>query len=161
MAFTAGQKVRAADLNGIATFPVAQMFSNTVQSLPNNTWTSLLLDSESFDTHNGHSTTSLTSRWVVPAGWGGYYQVRTGLYLDGTGGDGLLRLARNGLAIRGATVRQTLTTTYSGMQSSIIVLLAPGEYVEGQVNQTTTGPRATYVATDYTTFMDVTFLRAV
>jgi hypothetical protein len=44
--------------------------STVAQSIPNNTWTPLLLEIEDDDNRDGHSTTTNTSRYTMPeSGW--------------------------------------------------------------------------------------------
>ena len=48
---------------------------NAVQSIPDNTDTSVLFDLEDIDTHSIHSTSSNTDRLTIPTGWGGDWMV--------------------------------------------------------------------------------------
>ena len=60
-----------------STFVGAQAIrtGNGNQSITNNTQTAILFDSEQYDTDAIHSTSSNTSRFTVPTGKGGYWQV--------------------------------------------------------------------------------------
>lgn len=61
MAFVAGQKLTAADLN----FPIFRARQTAAQTLTTAIYTPITLTTEDVDTHNGHSTVSNTSRYVA------------------------------------------------------------------------------------------------
>lgn len=106
-----------------------------IQSIPNNTWTSILLDTESFDSSAFHSTVSQTSRMTVPAGKGGKYIVidRTEFASNATGRR-MFGIAVNGTIV--ASVEATPAAALNLVQPCVEILsLAPGDYVESQVLQ--------------------------
>lgn len=60
MPYTAGQKLRASDLNP----PILHMYQSTTQSLADTTWAAITMNAEFIDTQNGHSTTVNNSRFT-------------------------------------------------------------------------------------------------
>ncbi|MFD0393322.1 hypothetical protein ACFQ3Z_15940 [Streptomyces nogalater] len=87
--------------NGAPRFRAHQ---STAQSLADNTWTSLTLDTEDYDSDNGHSTTTNSSRYTVQVA--GTYLVigSVGLVANATGARAV-RLTQNGGAINGTFVK--------------------------------------------------------
>lgn len=98
----AGQRILASKINEIIDAVNARdLFrgiSNTTQSIANNTWTDVLLQAETYDTDNGHSTVTNTARYVMQRA--GYYRPSAAVYFNtGTTGRVGIRLALNGTVI--------------------------------------------------------------
>ena len=125
-------------------------YQNAVQSIPNNTWTALLLDQEQLDTDNGHSTSSNTSRYV--AQFAGWYTV-CGVYATAANATGFrgARIQKNGSPVLGhaaylpnatAAVEEGVVTPTKSVQ------LAVGDYVEVAGYQSSGGALNTILDVD-------------
>jgi hypothetical protein len=80
-----GHDVLADEYNGGVIQPHAWLRATVDQSVANNTFTAVNLDTEDSDTHNGHSTVTNTGRYTAQiAGW---YRIlgRTGWASNATG----------------------------------------------------------------------------
>lgn len=131
---------------GAAAFMGARAISSITQTVPNNTLTAVLFESEGsggYDTNSIHSTSSNTSRFTVPIGGAGYW---TGSF--GTGWDTNATNNRyimwylNGAIIPGSQSHATPTASGKEMQSTLpTILLADGDYVEVYVYQDSGGTR--------------------
>lgn len=143
-----GMKLTPARLN----HPVCRARATVTQTIANNSWTSVNLGAEDVDTHGMHSIASATSRFVVPAGYGGIYELSGGVsWASSATGQRWTRWARNGTEIDGSgnninanSAGQTLADA-----RTITVSLAPGDYVELQAFQTSGGNLDTYVGVAY------------
>lgn len=116
-----------------------QGYNTVAQTLANGTWTALNLNTESYDTDAFHSTSTNTSRLVVPAGLAGMYIV-----------SGFMQFASNATGIRSIQITKnasgdtasTSTATASGamwMQANAVMKLAVGDYVELNAYQNSGG----------------------
>jgi hypothetical protein len=116
--------------------PAFRAYSTVTQSLTDNTWTSLNLDTEQFDNYGGHSTSTNTSRYTCQLA--GIYLV-TGVATFASNGTGnrAVRLAVNGTAYPGSFVKAPapVTTASGGQITTALVSLAVGDYVEVMGNQ--------------------------
>jgi hypothetical protein len=71
--WTVGQLVTAALMNSniqalgafVLAPPLASVYASTAQSVANNSWTALLMDTNILDSDSGHSVTTNTSRYVI------------------------------------------------------------------------------------------------
>ncbi|MCF7548893.1 hypothetical protein [Pseudonocardia sp. WMMC193] len=155
----------ATDVEGWLSPPVAELYTNAVQSVPNATWTSMTLNAEGIDTHNAHSTASNTSRFVAPTGWGGIYQVSGQSYLVQIG-DGVMavRLAKNGVPVRGSIVRVRGAgsgDTDRGLSTAAhFIQLNAGDYVEVQSFHTRGVAADTFTNDEYGPSLSVCWVRA-
>lgn len=140
MAFTAGQKLRASQMNDAIYTPYFHGNNTTAQSLANATWTSILLQTEVFDTHNGHSTTTNTSRYTAVVS--GVYQVTgvVGFAANFTGTRGA-RIAKGGIALQSGGV--FVAAGRGAVTPTVFVALNIGEYVEVQGWQDSGGALST------------------
>lgn len=121
-------------LNFLLAPPFAVMTQGTAQSIANNTWTSVLWDTESLDRDNGHSTTSNTSRYVAQtAGW--YSSKTTQPLKSGTSAAIAAAFAVNGAASRFS--KEQITGVYIVPHTSTDVYLNLNDYLEVQVYQGT------------------------
>ena len=76
--FSAGAVLTAANLNATADVPRVAAYNSTDQTLNTANYTTIALNSEAWDTHGMHDTSTNNSRLTVPAGWGGYYLLIAG-----------------------------------------------------------------------------------
>lgn len=110
---------------------LCQLRQASGQVIANNTTTALTWDTEDVDTHNGHSTSSNTSRYVAP--YAGWYEVSGAIYWDAVGnGRRIATWFKNGTAVNGGET----AGVNSGSQSicydarTMLIQLAVGDYVE-------------------------------
>ncbi|MGW2520433.1 hypothetical protein ACWC09_26160 [Streptomyces sp. NPDC001617] len=132
--------------NGLPRFSGYQV---TTQALTDNTWTSLTIDTEDFDSDGGHSTTTNTSRYTCQVA-GTYLVTGIAAFAAGTVGNRAARLALNGTSVRGSFVKMgSATATHSSAISTTRhVVMAVGDYVELQGLQTSGASLNTNSATD-------------
>ncbi|MFI1535585.1 C1q-like domain-containing protein [Streptomyces anandii] len=117
-------------------------YQGSAQSTPNNTATPINLDSEQFDTYNGHSTSSNTSRYVAQVA--GYYFVYGSVtWQTNASGIRVCQLAKNGTAVTGAYTATTTTSFNATANTACIVQLNANDYVEVWGNQNSGGALST------------------
>lgn len=125
-----GDFLLGASTNGVPRF---RGYATTAQSLADGTWTSLTIDTEVYDSDNGHSTSSNTSRYVVQAP--GTYLISGGCGFAGNNtGNRAVRLTVNGVSIAGSFVK-TPTANSSNTTGLVTVghaVCLAGDYVEVQ-----------------------------
>lgn len=139
----------ATDINVLANPPLAKMTNSTGISITNNTPTMLTWDTETFDTVNGHSTVTNTSRYVAQTGYAGYYQVRaTVVWAANATGVRFLCFYVNGAQVP-ASGEQILcaAATILSINAETTVFLNAADYVEVSVTQTSGGALSTSQAT--------------
>ncbi|MCX5285699.1 hypothetical protein [Streptomyces sp. NBC_00198] len=114
--------------NGVPRF---RGYQTSVQSLSDNTWTPLTLDTEAFDSDNGHSTSSNTSRYVVQVA-GTYNILGHAAFTANATGNRAARINVNGTAIPGSFVKGLAATAShsSGVSTSAQAVCAVGDYIE-------------------------------
>lgn len=143
--------------------PIFSAVQSVAQSLATGVTAGLTFSAEIVDTHNGHSTTVNTSRYVVPTGWGGWWRLSAVVLVNntGTGRVGGCFL-RNGAIVPGSW---TQAPSPSGQDGSValtrLVQLAVGDYVELGAYQASGAARNTVVAAPYQSAFDVEFVRPV
>lgn len=103
---------------------------SATQAIASATDVAILFDSETFDTHGFHSTSTNTGRLTVPAGMGGLYLI-----------SGQIRYTGNATGTRAASFRLTGTfitntsisnagTAVTSVATQVLAYLAAGDYVE-------------------------------
>lgn len=120
--------------------PRARLRQTSAQSIPNNTYTSLTFNAEDYDSHNAHSTSSNTSRYVAQVA--GYYQVSGKVAWAGnTTGRRASAWAVNGTQINGTEVAIAATSAAAIEHPAVTVdvLLAVNDFVELQAFQESGG----------------------
>ncbi|MFJ6085180.1 hypothetical protein ACIQI8_27605 [Streptomyces sp. NPDC092369] len=142
--------------NGVPRFRGRQA---SVQSIADNTWTPLTLDTEDYDSDNGHSTSTNTSRYTVQVA--GTYAI-TGMvsFAANATGNRAGRITVNGTAVPGSFVKGLAATAThsSGAAFHAQAVLAVGDYIELQGLQTSGGALNTSSATDVACAMGVWWL---
>lgn len=143
--------------------PVAELVQSSAQSIANNTWTAITFTTETIDTHDGHSTSTNTSRWTCPTGWAGYYAVSAVLYTAaGVTGVRVCALAKNGTRYRGSVGRAEPVEDNFGnalTTGTHIIQLAVGDYVELHAIHTEGSAINTFAGDPETSSLTVAFLR--
>lgn len=120
--------------------PIAKMMNSGGQSIPNNTSTALTWNTEAFDTVNGHSTSSNTSRYTCQTGYDGYYKlVASVAWTANATGARRVSFAVNGTGVDGSALNSAGAATLLGINTETTVQLAAGDYVEVFVLQTSGG----------------------
>jgi hypothetical protein len=110
------------------------------QTISNNTYTLVTFNAETYDTDGFHSTSVNTERMTIPAGLAGYYQVTANVgFNTNTTGRRLLQIKKNGSAIAVGEASSATTDNYPAFNTSIIVNLTVGDYVDLEVYQTSGG----------------------
>ncbi|MFF1284309.1 hypothetical protein ACFVY4_26655 [Streptomyces sp. NPDC058299] len=134
-------------------------YQATAQSLANNTWTNVTLDTEEYDSDNGHSTTVSSSRYTVQVA-GTYLIVGSiGIVANATGNRGL-RITVNGNAINGSFVKTGSpdSTGSAGLVTAASHVCAVGDYIEIQAHQTSGSALNTNAAGDVACSMTVQWI---
>ncbi|WP_037616471.1 hypothetical protein [Streptomyces aureus] len=139
--------------NGVPRF---RGYQTSVQSLADNTWTSLTLDTEAFDSDNGHSTSTNTSRYVVQVA-GTYAVTGVAAFAANATGNRAARIAVNGTSIAGSFVKTLAATAShsSGVATHAQVACAVGDYIEVMGLQTSGAALNTSAASDVACAMGV------
>ena len=139
---TAATGLKWAAASSGATFAGCQIYMSANQSIANSTNTTLLWNSENFDTDSFHSTTTNTGRITIPTGKAGYYLL-TGLvrWNGNTSQRRNLSLAKNGTYIAGTDWMQNPSTNegFLCQTFSYVVNAAAGDYYVINVSQGTGG----------------------
>lgn len=123
--------------SGTNGLPMFYGYQATAQSMPNNVWTAVTMDTEVIDTDGGHSTTTNTSRYTSQVA--GYYLVTgcTAFASNSTDYRGAA-IYKNGVQVVGGANVQIANAgarTAVVVQSPIIIQLAVGDYIEMYGNQ--------------------------
>lgn len=143
-----GDRITPARLN----HPACRGRQSTVQTISSSTWTAITFGAEDHDTHGMHSTLSNTSRFTVPSGYDGIYEMSGGVsWAASATGQRWCRWALNGTEIDGSG--NNIDATSSGQTLSdartITYSLVAGDYIELQAFQTSGGNLDTYVGVNY------------
>ncbi len=129
-------------VGGVPGFVGVRVYHNTTQTAGTGSVTALAFNSERYDTHAFHDTSSNNSRLTVPSGKGGYYHIGGSFEWAGTNttGERAIFIRLNGSTDisegRFAAVAQTL-----GHHCSADYALAVGDFVELIAYQTSGGTR--------------------
>lgn len=154
------------DVTDTATFltnvPLCNVYQNTIQSIPNATYTAILMDQEVTDAYGGHSTSSNTSRYTaVVAGW--YWVYGTVMYANNSTGFRFLAVTKNGTGnvVNGAAAVVPPSTSYLGSVTvGGPVQLNAGDYVEMATYQTSGGALNTAIGSGQCSSMTVWWIHA-
>lgn len=142
--------------------PLFLGYQNTVQSIPNNSWTPLAIDTTTIDSYSGHSNTVNSSRYTASS-IPGYYEV-SGVYASASSSANFrgVRIAVNNSPILGGAVYCAPSAAGEmGVATPVKeVFLNVGDYVEIQAYQATGGPLNTQIDVDLRCGMRVRFSHA-
>ncbi|MET7944333.1 hypothetical protein [Streptomyces sp. NPDC005302] len=132
--------------NGVPRF---RGYQTSVQSLSDNTWTPLTLDTEQFDSDNGHSTSTNTSRYVVQVA-GTYFVAGNSAFAANATGNRAVRIGVNGSPIIGSFAKTLASTAAhsSGIATTAEVVCVVGDYIEVMGLQSSGAALNTSSATD-------------
>jgi hypothetical protein len=114
----------------------------TNQAIPNNVDTLVLFDSEIFDSHAFHSTSTNTSRLTIPDGHGGLYlAVAQCCWANNTTGYRTMDILLNGALSFPApsTYMGTIPINKATLNLTSMMVLAAGDYLEMKVGQNSGG----------------------
>ena len=110
------------------------------QTISNNTDTMLPFSAELYDTDSMHSTSTNTSRITIPAGKGGYYEMRWScIWASNTSGNRRVRLVKNGSIYELGPVLTVAGVGLTMISNSSVVSTSAGDYWELQVFQDSGG----------------------
>lgn len=99
--------------------PLAVLRQVTTQSVPNNAWTPILLDTEDIDRDNAHSTSSNTSRYTA-ATPGYYWLAFTLVFLANATGRRGVRMMLNGTdTAQGSAGRTVINAATAGFDTGM------------------------------------------
>ena len=159
MAVNAGGTIYASLLDRLENPPIAVLYQTVVQSIAHGTWGVITFDSEIVDTYGGHSTSVNTSRYTCQ--YAGWYSVggRAAFDINGTGSRGA-RVHINGNYIRGAATLGGAGTLSGIPQTSHILYLVPGDYVEIAGGQNSGVSLSTANANEAASYMYVEWIHA-
>lgn len=133
MTVLSGQKILADHVAALQNPPRALLRQTVAQSLTNSAFTALTFGTEDIDSHNGHSTSTNTSRYTVQTGYDGDYQLSgTAAIAAAAGGGRGTRWFKNGTAINGSeTMVGNVNPLNQGQPAvTIIVSAVAGDYFE-------------------------------
>jgi hypothetical protein len=113
--------------------PRFRAHQGTVQSVPDNTWTALTLDVEDFDSDNGHSTTTNSSRYTVQVA-GTYFVVGSVGFAPNATSMRAVRIQVNAVSVPGSFVKTPAAPTGNshGLVTSCHVVVDVGDFIEVQ-----------------------------
>ena len=144
-------------LNFLLNPPAATLVQvTTTTSLTTGTWTSVGMDSSTFDNYGGHSNTTNNSRYTCQAA--GKYQV-SGTPAISTNGTNsrAAKILKNGAVVQGpySMVGASPNRPTSVTTGGFIIPLVVGDYVELAAFQDSGSTLTTSIATDQSSFFTV------
>jgi hypothetical protein len=160
--WTAQVKATMDYLMGSATNGVPRFkgWQSSAQSIATGTTdTAITLDSEDYDSDNGHSTVTNSSRYTVQVA-GTYRVITVGGFTTNSSGNRKLGINVNGANVRGASIQQAAMASNSWIGAvSTEVALSVGDYVEMAMWHTsTTTPLTTSVGVGFGPAMSVCWI---
>ena len=116
---------------GGSTFAGVSVLNSAVQSLTNDTWTAITMNTERFDTDAYHSIVTNTSRLTVPAGKAGYYGIYGQLrFAANSTGQRNIAFYKNGVAQNISLITLPSASLSLGASMYSVLSLAVADYVE-------------------------------
>lgn len=156
----------AADARYTQQGPYYLGYKSATQSIPNafatEPYTPVTFENEDYDTHNGHSNTTNPSRYTIPTGWPGLYQVNSTIVFNAGGSASNRRIAsvaRNGVRTRMGQSTVTSAGSDVAVQVSSFVTCVEGDYLETTCYQESGAAMTLYAGTSATTSMFVRYVR--
>jgi hypothetical protein len=122
-----------------STFSGVYCRNSVSQSIANNTYTAVNLNTEIYDVGGYHDNSTNNTRFTIPSGKAGYYQIAFGAYyaLNGTGARNIV-LYKNGSSIISGTIPGN-SSVYSTLNLSYFDYLNVGDYLEFYTVQSSGG----------------------
>lgn len=152
------------NINFLLNRPLFLGAQSTGQSIPNNATTALSLDTNVYDSHSGHSTTTNNSRYTCPAGCAGWYDLDAEVTFPvNASGRRIIVFRVNGVvASAGPQAEQPPTSagTVLTLCHEYSVFLNAGDYVECYLLQTSGGALVLPGGTSQNAFMRVEWVRS-
>jgi len=109
--------------------------SASTTSISNNTNTTVLFDSEEFDTDAYHSTSTNTGRITIPAGKAGKYAINSAFFFQDNGtGARRLQIFKNG-SVYASTLMPPDAVSQISVTLNLVMDLAVSDYIEAVVFQ--------------------------
>jgi hypothetical protein len=119
--------------------PVFRAHQEVAQSLGDNLWVTLNLETEEIDNYGGHSTTTNTSRYTCQVA-GTYMVSGIAAFVASATGPRGARLLKNNVAYNGTFVKMNgFGTGSNALSTTALIPLAVGDYVELQGFQNSGG----------------------
>ena len=141
-----------------STFVGCSVYQSTTQSIPNATYTFMNFNSELYDTNSFHDTSTNNSRFTIPAGKAGYYEVAFANPLGaGATGDRIYHIYKNNALI--SEHGGTPSAAYPVHEGKVNLLLAVADYIELKVYQSQ-GTSLNYQMGSTSGFFSIAFLGA-
>jgi hypothetical protein len=123
-----------------AAFVGCLAFPSGNTTLSNAAYTTINMNSETFDTDGFHSTTTNTSRLTVPSGKDGYYHIiASGPFGANATGVRILNIRKNGANLAKAYTAGATAAGGVSVTNHYIANLAVGDYIEVQAMQNSGG----------------------
>jgi hypothetical protein len=128
-----------------STFKGASVYAGSSQNITNATWTTMNWNSESWDTDAFHDNSTNNSRFTVPAGLAGKYQLNVQIVFGDRTSTGAqaTRILKNGSIVYYGLQWAPDATAYTGVIQNVTVDGAVADYFEVQVYQSSGGTRGT------------------
>ncbi|MFD9564338.1 hypothetical protein [Streptomyces sp. NPDC059994] len=128
--------------------PLFNGYQSSAQSISNNTWTSLTIDTEELDPDGGHSTVTNTNRYTIQVA-GTYLLLGMSAFAANVTSVRGCRLGLNGAVIRGSHVQQQTSSAgvWSGTSWAVQVC-AVNDWVDVAGYQNSGGALNTFAGTD-------------
>ena len=107
--------------------------SNAQTNFANGTVVPVSFNVEDVDTHNGHDNATNPTRFTVPSGWAGWYEISGGLVFDSvsTTGGRVAIIQKNGADVNGGWGPAMPGSVGQGAMTRVLLLnLAVGDYIE-------------------------------
>lgn len=135
-----GDQVRD-DLQAVFGPPRCRLSRSAFMSISDSTLTSVTWDTETYDSHGAHSTSSNTERITIPADWGGGWLIGAGVGWDlNTTGRRYMQIWLNGV-LKIAEMEMQVETAAGNSSGTMMThwQFAAGDYFELKVYQTSGG----------------------
>ncbi|MGE4233359.1 MAG: hypothetical protein AB7F43_08525 [Bacteriovoracia bacterium] len=129
-------------------FVGARVTQSSGQSIANNATIYLNWDTESYDSDNFHDNVTNNTRFTIPAGMSGYYQMTLNVQWSSPGGSArILQVWQNAATMIGVTRRAP--SSGDEQQLTAVGYLSAGDYVEARVLQDSGSAQSLSTAVTY------------
>lgn len=159
--FFAGQKLTGSLLNQVTASsnfwtnpPYFSMYQSISQSIPNNTLTTITMDTPEWDTDSGRAATTPFG-YTIPAGMTGRWAFRWGASWNANiTGSRKVELFKNGAVVRSAVFNTTNNADIYAMTGSRTLAVNAGDVMTVVALQNCGGGLGTQVGTEYAPFFE-------